>query len=68
VTSVESFAFDTLTAEQARLRPGGDLAELRAGLRQHYPDLPDDAEVDVVTFSLESDDEQTQAPARVERL
>lgn len=52
VTGVERYRLDQMTPEQARLQPDGTMAGLRVSLRSHYPDLPDDAEVDVVTFGL----------------
>lgn len=52
VTGVERHRLDRMTAEQARLTPGTRIDELRHGLRSHYPDLPEDAEVDVVAFDL----------------
>lgn len=55
VTSIETHALDTLTTEQAKLPDGADIAGLKNGLRQHYPEMPDGAEVDVVTFSLVPD-------------
>ena len=55
VTSVEHHALDTLTADQARLPDGADIGDLRSGLKRHYPDMLHDAEVDVVTFSLDPD-------------
>ena len=55
VTSVERHQLDTLTTDQAKLPVGADVNELRSGLQKHYPDMPDDAEVDVVTFSLDTD-------------
>lgn len=55
VTSIERRQLDTLTADEAKLPVGADVNELRSGLQKHYPDMPDDAEVDVVTFSLASD-------------
>lgn len=54
VTEVERYRLDQITAEQARLAPGTPVNEPRQGLRSHYPDLPDDAEVEVVTFTLQS--------------
>lgn len=54
VTGVERYALDRLTHEQARLEPDATLAGLKDGLKAHYPDMPDDAEVDVVTFAVES--------------
>jgi cytidine deaminase len=56
VMSIDRYPFATLTAEQAKLPTGADIAGLRDGLWQHYPDMPDNAEVDVVTFSLTPDD------------
>jgi cytidine deaminase len=53
VTAIERYRLDLMTAEQARLGQGATLADLRAGLRGHYPDMPDDANVDVVTFSVQ---------------
>lgn len=41
-------------AEQARLAPGTPVNGPPQGLRSHYPDLPDEAEVEVVTFKLQS--------------
>lgn len=52
VTGIERHRLDRMTPQQARLGPDGTMEGLRAGLRGHYPDLPDDAEVDVVTFAL----------------
>ena len=42
-----------MTPEQAHLGPGTTIKELRDGLRNHYPDMPDDAELDVVTFVVD---------------
>lgn len=42
----------SLTPEQAHLPVGMDMGECRRGLRAHYPDLPDDAEVGVVMFTV----------------
>lgn len=52
VIGIERYRFDQMTPEQARLGPNATMPDLRAGLRGHYPDMPDDAEVDVVTFRL----------------
>ena len=52
VTGVERHRLDLMTPEQAHLGPDGTMAGLRVGLRSHYPDLPDDAEIDVATFRL----------------
>ena len=54
VTSIERHRLDALTAEEAKLSSDTDITEFKSGLQQHYPDMPHDAEVDVVTFSLTS--------------
>ncbi|SDL98745.1 cytidine deaminase [Arthrobacter sp. ov407] len=54
VTAVEHYRLDQLTPEQARLAPEASLAGLRQGLQRHYPDMPAEAHVSVVTFVLES--------------
>ena len=55
VTSIERHALNTLTAEHAKLSNGTDITQLRSVLEEHYPEMPDDAEVDVVAFSLDPD-------------
>jgi cytidine deaminase len=57
VAGIDRHALASLTAEQAKLPEGADIEALRDGLRQHYPDMTDDAEVDVVTFSVTPDDD-----------
>ena len=52
VTGVKRHRLDRMTPDQAGLPPGTTPGELRAGLQNHYPDLPGNAEVDVVTFRL----------------
>jgi cytidine deaminase len=52
VTGVKRYLLDRMTPEQAGLRPGTTIGELRASLQDHYPDLPGNAEVDIVTFRL----------------
>lgn len=52
VTSIGRHPLATLTAEQAQLGPDGDLDRLKVGLRGHYPEIPDDALVDVVGFEI----------------
>lgn len=52
VLAVEHFSLESLTTEQAGLNPADDIDALRAGLRQHYPDMPDDATVAVVRFAV----------------
>jgi cytidine deaminase len=42
--------------ERRRLDDGTAGDRLREGLRRHYPGLPSDAEVDVVTFTVEAPD------------
>ncbi|MFJ5229049.1 ASCH domain-containing protein [Kitasatospora sp. NPDC088391] len=56
VTGVERHRLDRLTAAQARLDPGASVDRFREGLRSHYPGLPADADVDVVTFTVEAPD------------
>ncbi|WP_367575206.1 ASCH domain-containing protein [Streptomyces griseoaurantiacus] len=56
VIGVERDRLDRLTAEQARLDGFMSVEELNKGLQGHYPGLPADAEVDVVTFTVEAPD------------
>ncbi|MFE2351631.1 ASCH domain-containing protein [Kitasatospora cineracea] len=56
MSGVERYRLDTLTAAQASLDAGNDIDLLRAGLRGHYPQMPEDAAVDVVTFTVEPPD------------
>lgn len=53
VTGIRSFRLDQLTAEQALLDTETTIEQLKDGLKQHYPQMPDGAEVDVVTFAIE---------------
>ncbi|MFJ9890485.1 ASCH domain-containing protein [Streptomyces sp. NPDC091287] len=53
VTSVEHHRLDRLTTAQARLDGGTTIDELKTGLQSHYPGLPSDAEVEIVTFTVE---------------
>jgi cytidine deaminase len=55
VTAVEHYRLDQITPEQARLAPEASLAGLRQGLQRHYPDMPAEAQVAVVTFVLATD-------------
>jgi cytidine deaminase len=55
VVSVTRHPLASLTPQQARLADSTDMAEYRDGLRRHYPDLPSDADVDVVAFELATD-------------
>lgn len=52
VLSIEPARLDELTAEQAGLPRGSNVADLQAGLRAHYPDMPDDANLSIVHFRL----------------
>lgn len=52
VVAIDRCGLDTLTAEQAKMPSGADVATLKAGLQIHYPDMPADAVVDVVTFTI----------------
>lgn len=52
VLSVDRHRLDRLTPRQARLPHGTDMAAYASGLRSHYPDIPPDAEVDVVSFAV----------------
>ncbi|KUH38127.1 MULTISPECIES: ASCH domain-containing protein [Streptomyces] len=56
VTGVERHRLDRLTAAQARLDDGTSIEQLKSGLQGHYPGLPSDAEVDIVTFTVEAPD------------
>jgi cytidine deaminase len=58
VTGVEHHRLDTLTAAQARLSAGSTMAELKKALQSHYPGLPADADVDVVSFTLSAAGQQ----------
>lgn len=52
IIAIDTYGLDTLTAEQAKMSTGADVATLKAGLYDHYPNMPDDAAVDVVTFTV----------------
>jgi cytidine deaminase len=52
VTDVASHRLGLMTADDARLGPGMRIEDLRRGLQSHYPDLPEDAVVEVVAFKL----------------
>lgn len=51
ITGVERLLLSELTPESAHLPAGTDMAGQIKGLREHYPAMPADAEVDVVTFT-----------------
>ncbi len=52
IQQIDRYAIHDLTPERLRLPEGADVAEYVTGLRQHYPDMPAEAEVDVLTFTL----------------
>ncbi|MFE0673395.1 ASCH domain-containing protein [Streptomyces sp. NPDC058867] len=56
VTGVERQRLDHLTAEQARLDGFTSIGQLKKALESHYPGLPSDAEVELVTFTVEDPD------------
>lgn len=53
VTGIEHHRLDTLTAAQAGLAEGTTVEELKTGLLQHYPDLPADGAIDIVSFTVQ---------------
>lgn len=56
VLTIERFPLEGLTVEQLKRLPGSDVLALKTALRDHYPKMPDDASVDVVTFTMTSPD------------
>ncbi|MFP7834610.1 ASCH domain-containing protein [Marisediminicola sp. LYQ134] len=53
VTAVHRYRLDTLTAEQAHQPPGTDMQLFGQQLREnYYPDMPDDAVVDVAELTI----------------
>lgn len=52
VLSIDTFGLPTLTARQAELSEGESVEALVAGVQEHYPTMPPDAQVDVVRFRL----------------
>jgi cytidine deaminase len=52
ITTIREVAFDALDDEDAAAENFADAAVLRDALRHHYPDLPHDAAVAVVSFDL----------------
>lgn len=56
VTGIERHRLDHLSTEQARLDGFTSIDELNMALQSHYPGLPFDAEVGVVTFTVETPD------------
>ncbi|UTT61516.1 ASCH domain-containing protein [Microcella humidisoli] len=53
VESVKSVPLNELTSAHAAAEGADSVDDLRDGLRNHYPGLPDDAVVDVVEFHLQ---------------
>lgn len=52
ITSVHTYRLSELTPQILQLKTGSSVAGYIANLRDHYPTMPEDAEVDVVTFRL----------------
>ncbi|MBY0177302.1 ASCH domain-containing protein [Curtobacterium herbarum] len=53
ITAVNRHRLDTLTAEQAHQPPGTDMRRFGRQLREnYYPDMPDDAVVEVAELSI----------------
>lgn len=51
ILAVHRYQLNDLTPERLRLDAGGSIQAHVEGLRRHYPQMPDDAEVDVVDFT-----------------
>ncbi len=58
VDSVTTLQLNELAPAHATAEGAESVDALHEGLRAHYPDLPDDAEVDVVEFHVERDGER----------
>ena len=53
ITVVNRYRLDTLTAEQAHQPPGTDMRRFGRQLREnYYPDMPEDAVVEVAELSI----------------
>ncbi|MDN5658905.1 ASCH domain-containing protein [Brevibacterium sandarakinum] len=52
ITWVETFRIDELTPQILQLKQDSSVDGYVSNLRNHYPTMPEDAEVDVVTFRL----------------
>lgn len=52
ITGIRSVAIDDLTDDDAAAENFADAGALRDALRYHYPGLPEDAAVAVVSFEL----------------
>ncbi len=51
ILAVHRYRLSDLTHERLRLSTGGSVQAYVEGLRRHYPQMPDNAEVDVVDFA-----------------
>ena len=51
ILAVHRYQVSDLTQERLRLDPGASVQAYVEGLRRHYPQMPDDPEVDVVDFA-----------------
>lgn len=49
---METFRIDELTPQILQLKQDSSVDGYVSNLRNHYPTMPEDAEVDVVTFRL----------------
>lgn len=54
ITSIDRHLLSKLTPENANLPTNTDMTDYINGLRSHYPDMPTEAEVDVVSFCIET--------------
>lgn len=54
VLTVDSYPLEGLTIEQLKRPAGSDVPALKTALRERYPKMPNDASVDVVTFTITS--------------
>ncbi|TSI15942.1 ASCH domain-containing protein [Brevibacterium aurantiacum] len=52
ITSVNTHRLSELTTQILQLQAGSSIEGYVANLRDHYPTMPEDADVDVVTFQL----------------
>lgn len=52
ITSVETHRLSELTAQTLQLKKDSSLTGYVSNLRDHYPRMPEDAQVDLVTFRL----------------
>jgi cytidine deaminase len=54
VLTIERYPLEGLTIQQLKRPSGSDVLALKTALRERYPKMPDDASVDVVTFTIAS--------------